>query len=99
MRWAIGLVIAIGVPGCGLAQFFGMATPGDGSRVYFATPSRVKASGQNPYGKIFQYDTNGLRLVAARDPVPLAKRDATVQWRGDERRLIWAWPISPPMAS
>jgi uncharacterized protein (TIGR03437 family) len=71
MRWAIGLVIAIGVPGCGLAQFFGMATPGDGSRVYFATPSRVKASGQNPYGKIFQYDTNGLRLVAARDPVPL----------------------------
>ena len=71
MRWVMVLVLAIGVPGCGLAQFFGMATPGDGSRVYFATPSRVKASGQNSYGKIFQYDTNGLRLVAARDPVPL----------------------------
>jgi uncharacterized protein (TIGR03437 family) len=71
MRWAIGLVVAIGVPGCGFAQFFGMATPGDGSRVYFATPSRVKASGQNFYGKIFQYDANGLRLVPASDPVPL----------------------------
>ncbi len=67
----MGLVLAIGVPCCGLAQFFGMATPADGSRLYFATPSRVKASGQNPYGKIFQYDANGLRLVAARDPVPL----------------------------
>jgi uncharacterized protein (TIGR03437 family) len=66
----MGLVVAIGVPCCGLAQFFGMATPGDGSRVYFATPSRVKGSGQNPYGKIFQHDANGLRLVAARDPVP-----------------------------
>jgi uncharacterized protein (TIGR03437 family) len=71
MWWVMVLVLAIGVPGCALAQFFGMATPGDGSRVYFATPSRVKASGQNSYGKIFQYDTNGLRLVAARDPVPL----------------------------
>ena len=66
MRW----MWAILLPGCGLAQFFGLATPGDGSRVYFATPSRIKASGQNPYGKIFQYDANGLRLVAARDPVP-----------------------------
>ena len=66
MRW----VLAILLPGCGWAQFFGLATPGDGSRVYFATPSRIKASGQNPYGKIFQYDANGLRLVAARDPVP-----------------------------
>jgi uncharacterized protein (TIGR03437 family) len=70
MRWTVGLVLAIGVPGCGLAQFFGIATPGDGSVLYFATPSRIKGSGQNPYGKIFQYDANGLRLVAARDPVP-----------------------------
>ena len=70
MRWTVGLVMLIGVPCCGLAQFFGMATPRDGSRVFFATPSRVKDSGQNPYGKIFQYDANGLRLVAARDPGP-----------------------------
>jgi len=62
--------MALGVPCCGEAQFFGLATPADGSRVYFATPSRMKGSGQNPYGKIFQYDVNGLRLVAARDPDP-----------------------------
>ena len=71
MRWTIALVVSIAMPNCGLAQFFGMATPADGSRVLFSTPSRVKGSGQNPYGKIFQYGTNGLQLVAARDPVPI----------------------------
>jgi hypothetical protein len=51
------------------AQFFGLATPADGSRVYFATPLRQKDTTQPTYGKLFQVDDSGLKLVLARDIV------------------------------
>jgi uncharacterized protein (TIGR03437 family) len=51
------------------AQFFGLATPADGSSVYFATPLRQKDSTQPTYGKLFQVDDSGLKLVLARDIV------------------------------
>ena len=42
------------------AQFLGLATPADGSRVYFATPLRQKDTTQPTYGKLFQVDNSGL---------------------------------------
>src|ERR1700730_18777850 len=51
------------------AQFFGLATLADGSSVYFATPLRLKVTTQPTYGKLFQVDDSGLKLVLARDIV------------------------------
>ena len=49
------------------AQFFGLATPADGSRVYFATTLRQKDTAQPIWGKLFQVDASGLSLALARD--------------------------------
>jgi uncharacterized protein (TIGR03437 family) len=49
------------------AQFFGLATPADGSRVYFATTLRQKNTAQPTWGKLFQVGASGLSLVLARD--------------------------------
>ncbi len=54
---------------CANAQFSGLATPGDGSRVYFATPLRQKNTVQPWYGKVFQVDSAGLQLVLSREVV------------------------------
>ena len=65
------LMAGFSLPAC--AQFFGLATPADGSRVYFATPLRQKDTTQPTYGKLFQMDDSGLKLVLARDklsPLP-----------------------------
>src|SRR5881396_1590452 len=47
------------------AQFASLATPGDGSRVYFATPLRQKNTSQSTLGKVFVIDSTGLRLYLA----------------------------------
>jgi uncharacterized protein (TIGR03437 family) len=47
---------------CVWGQFFGLATPGDGSRLYFATRLRQKNSTQPDYGKLFRIDASGLSL-------------------------------------
>ena len=62
------LFLAIGISAPAYAQFFGLATPADGTRVYFTTPSRQKDTAQSPYGKLFQYGPTGLQLTLARDP-------------------------------
>src|SRR5260370_31061345 len=54
---------------CANAQFFGLATPADGSRVYFATPLRQKDAMQPTHGKLFQVDASGLQLFLSRDEV------------------------------
>jgi uncharacterized protein (TIGR03437 family) len=54
------LTLTISFPA--LAQFAGLATPADGSRVYFATPLRQKNTSQSTIGKIFVIDSTGLRL-------------------------------------
>jgi hypothetical protein len=41
----------------GHAQFFGLATAADGSRVYFATPLRQKNTTLPQHGKLFQVDS------------------------------------------
>jgi uncharacterized protein (TIGR03437 family) len=38
------------------AQFFGLATPADGSRVYFASPLRERGSTQATWGKLFEIE-------------------------------------------
>src|ERR1035441_3080640 len=63
------LFLAIGLSASAYAQFFGLATPADGTRVYFTTPSRQKDTAQSPYGKLFQYGPTGLQLTLARDPM------------------------------
>ena len=50
-------------------QFTGLATPADGSRVYFASPLRLKGTGQPAHGKLFVADTTGVRLVRSRERV------------------------------
>src|SRR5580692_5263886 len=58
------------------AQFFSLATTGDGSRLYFATPLRQKdtTTPQPDWGKLFRIDVNGLSLQESRAyqaPLPL----------------------------
>jgi hypothetical protein len=68
------------------AQFFGLATPADGTRVYFTTPSRQKDTAQNPYGKVSQYGPTGLQLTLSRDPVgnpPALLSNAYDLWASD----------------
>jgi hypothetical protein len=52
MLRAFCILIALAVPT--RAQFFGLATPADGSTVYFATPLRLKDTVQPDYGKLFR---------------------------------------------
>jgi len=47
---------------CAWGQFFGLATPADGLRLYFATPLRQKNTTQQDYGKLFRIDAGGLAL-------------------------------------
>jgi uncharacterized protein (TIGR03437 family) len=54
---------------CVHAQFSGLATPADGSRVYFATTLRQKNTTQPTHGKLFQVDPSGLQLFLSRDEV------------------------------
>jgi uncharacterized protein (TIGR03437 family) len=53
---------------CAFAQFFGLATTGDGSQLYFATPLRQKdtTTPQPDYGKLFRIDASGLSLQESR---------------------------------
>jgi hypothetical protein len=46
------------------AQFDGLATPFDGSVVYFASTLRLKSSGQPRDGKRFVADEQGVRQSA-----------------------------------
>lgn len=58
---------------CAIAQFFSLATPSDGSRVYFETPLRQKNTLQPAYGKLFRVDSAGLSLQESRvqqNPAP-----------------------------
>ena len=43
-------------------QFSGLATPYDGSAVYFSSTLSLKGAGQPHYGKLFVADENGVRL-------------------------------------
>ena len=51
----------------GNAQFSSLATPADGSRVYFATVLRQRNTPQPAYGKLFSVDSAGLKLFLSRD--------------------------------
>jgi hypothetical protein len=48
-------------------QFFGRATPFDGSSVYFSTPLKLKNTTQPIYGKIFRADLAGVHLQEFRE--------------------------------
>jgi uncharacterized protein (TIGR03437 family) len=48
------------------AQFYGLATPADGSSVYFTTTLRLKGTPEANSGKIFAADERGVRLVRSR---------------------------------
>jgi uncharacterized protein (TIGR03437 family) len=49
------------------AQFNGLATPSDGSAVYFTTSLRLKGRFESPWGKVFVADERGVRLVRSRE--------------------------------
>lgn len=53
------------------AQFSGLATPADGSVVYFASTLKLKGSSQPDHGKLFVADERGVRLFRSRDRVTL----------------------------
>ena len=59
-RLFIALVVVLGAE----AQFQDLASTADGSRLYFSSAARQKASGQFPYAKIFVADSSGIRLGA-----------------------------------
>src|ERR1019366_2598879 len=60
-------VLALAICVCGNAQFYSLATPADGSRVYFSTGLRQKNTTQPLYGKLFTVDSTGLKLFLSRD--------------------------------
>ncbi len=60
-------VLSLAICACANAQFSGLATSGDGSRVYFATALRQKNTTQPLYGKLFTVDSTGLKLFLSRD--------------------------------
>jgi uncharacterized protein (TIGR03437 family) len=47
-------------------QFGGLATPSDGSAVYFTTSLRLKGTLEPPWGKVFVADERGVRAVVSR---------------------------------
>jgi hypothetical protein len=47
----------------------GLATPADGSRVYFATTLPQKNTTQPTHGQLFQVGPSGLQLFVSRDEV------------------------------
>ena len=51
------------------APFAGLATPYDGSVVYFSSVLRIKGSNQPLHGKLFVADEKGVRLFRSRDKV------------------------------
>jgi uncharacterized protein (TIGR03437 family) len=59
----VSIVISFGAN----AQFLGLATPADGSRVAFATTLRQKNTTQPLWGKLFQVNSSGLQLLVSRD--------------------------------
>lgn len=60
------LCIFAAVSATAWAQFYGLATPSDGSAVYFTTSLRLKGALESPWGKVFAADEHGVRLVAQR---------------------------------
>src|SRR5262245_10174588 len=59
------LLLTLAISLSSRAQFAGLATPGDGSRIYFATPLRQKNTAQSTLGKVFAIDSSGLKLHLA----------------------------------
>jgi uncharacterized protein (TIGR03437 family) len=53
------------------AQFDGLATPHDGSVVYFASTLRLKGANQPRHGKLFVAGEQGVRLFRSRERVDL----------------------------
>lgn len=51
------------------AQFTGLATPADGSVVYFTSALRLKGTNQPSHGKLFAADENGVRVVESRNRI------------------------------
>jgi uncharacterized protein (TIGR03437 family) len=76
------------------AQFSGLSSTDDGSRVYFASPLRQRGTNQFLWSKIFRIDANGAALVAqvARSS-PVPPTNAYVldqpQVTGDGRLLLY----------
>lgn len=64
---ALALAIAAGLPGTAAGQFFGLATPADGSQIYFVTPLSQRNTNQSRWGKLFEIDSSGLKLKESRD--------------------------------
>jgi uncharacterized protein (TIGR03437 family) len=53
-------------------QFYGLSTNNDGTQLYFSAPLQLSGTtNENPYSKIFRYDSAGLHFVAQMDPITL----------------------------
>ena len=61
MRWSA--VVAMLFASIAWGQYSGLATPYDGSVVYFTSNLAFKGSNQPNYGKLFSADQTGVRLV------------------------------------
>ena len=61
------LLIAALISTCAFAQFSSLATPRDGSVLYFSTQLKEKNTAQPVYGKIFRSDPSGLQLLYSRN--------------------------------
>jgi hypothetical protein len=61
----VRIVIILWAAGTASAQFSGLSTTNDGSRVYFSSSLPQRDTSQNFSSKIFMIDSAGLHLVAS----------------------------------
>jgi hypothetical protein len=64
------------------AQFYGLATPSDGSVVYFSSTLRLKGSSQPNYPKLFAADETGVRLFRVLPKMSVQSSDDTCGFSG-----------------
>jgi uncharacterized protein (TIGR03437 family) len=77
IRFLAALATVAPVWGQAIGPFTGLATPYDGSVVYFASTLALKGSNQPNYGKLFIADENGVRLFRLLDEIDPAPSPVT----------------------
>jgi hypothetical protein len=89
MLRALGFVVVAASTSIAWAQFDGLATPYDGSAVYFSSTLRLKGTNQPNYEKLFVADEHGVRLFHALPRVDPKSADGSCVL-GDQYTLDWA---------
>src|SRR5579885_3251793 len=92
-------LLSLFAAGSVLAQFQDLATPDDGSALYFSSALRLAGSDQYLHAKLFLMDPAGIHLYAQQAPatVSVAPRRTSINSSLPmSARTAKCWPIPPP---